>query len=435
MIVLSLAAKSLRSRLLTSTLTLASIALGVALLVGIETVRAGMRESFAGTIRGTDLIVGGRGGTVQLLLSSVFGIGSPPASVSRAEYEKWRAHAAVAWTIPYALGDSHHGFRVIGTTDDFYRHYRFRRTGRVTFAEGRVPTSDREVAIGSDVARERGYAVGDTLAMTHGLIGTGIMDHEQHPFTVSGVLAPTFTPIDRALYVTLDGVIAMHEDVGGAPAGPLAMPGASPPPAVLAMPGASPPPGALGPNEPGPNALSAFFVGTRSRMGTLQLQREINTSREEPLTAAIPGYTLAELWRTIGVAEGGLRVIAAFVVLVSLLGMLVSLYSSLSARRREMAILRAVGAGPRTIVALLVLESGLLSAIGSALGLALVYGLLFAARGPIEARFGLFIPITPPGAVEYGYIAVVVVAGLLIGLVPAVKAYRTSLTDGLSVRA
>jgi putative ABC transport system permease protein len=421
-IVLSLAAKSLRSRLLTSTLTLASIALGVALLVGIETVRAGMRESFAGTIRGTDLIVGGRGGTVQLLLSSVFGIGSPPASVSRAEYEKWRAHPAVAWTIPYALGDSHHGFRVIGTTDDFYRQYRFRRTGRVTFAAGRAPANASEAAIGSDVARERGYAVGDTLAMTHGLIGTGIMDHEQHPFVVSGVLAPTFTPIDRALYVTLDGVIAMHEDAGAA-AGP------------LAMPGASPPPGTLGPNEPGPDALSAFFVGTRSRMGTLQLQREINTSRDEPLTAAIPGYTLAELWRTIGVAEGGLRVIAAFVVLVSLLGMLVSLYSSLSARRREMAILRAVGAGPRAIVALLVLESGLLSAIGSALGLALVYGLLFAARGPIEARFGLFIPITPPGAVEYGYIAVVVVAGLLIGLVPAVKAYRTSLTDGLSVRA
>jgi putative ABC transport system permease protein len=254
------------------------------------------------------------------------------------------------------------------------------------------------------------------------------MDHEQHPFTVAGVLARTFTPIDRALYVTLDGVMAMHEDAPGAPgaAGPLAMPGASPPPGALA---------AFGANEPGPDALSAFFVGTRSRMETLRLQREINTDRDEPLTAAIPGVTLAELWRSIGVAEGGLRVIAAFVVVVSLLGMLVSLYSSLSARRREMAILRAVGAGPRAIVSLLVLESGLLSALGSALGLALVYGLLFAARGAIEARFGLHIPIHAPGAVEYGYVAVVVVAGLLIGLVPAVKAYRNSLADGLSVRA
>jgi putative ABC transport system permease protein len=333
----------------------------------------------------------------------------------------------VAWTIPYALGDSHHGFRVIGTTDDFYRHYRFRRTGRGTFAAGRAPANASEVAVGSDVARTRGYAMGDSLAMTHGMIGSGIMDHEQHPFVVVGLIAPTFTPIDRALYVTLDGVIAMHAGAGAA-AAPLAMPGA-------AMPGASPPPGVANPNEPAPDALSAFFVGTRSRMGTLQLQREINTSRDEPLTAAIPGYTLAELWRTVGVAEGGLRVVAAFVVLVSLLGMLVSLYSALSARRREMAILRAVGAGPRTIVSLLVLESGLLSALGSALGLALVYGLLFAARGAVEARFGLFIPIHAPGAVELGYVGVVVASGLLIGLVPAVKAYRNSLADGLSVRA
>ena len=143
MLVPLLAAKSLRNRLLTSTLTLLSIAFSVALLVGVENVRVGVRESFTNTIRGTDLIVGARGGTLQLLLYAVFGMGSPTMNVSHEAYERWRRHPAVAWTIPYALGDSHRGFRVVGTTDDFYQHYRYRRDGRVTFADGRAPRCRR----------------------------------------------------------------------------------------------------------------------------------------------------------------------------------------------------------------------------------------------------------------------------------------------------
>jgi putative ABC transport system permease protein len=452
MLILHLALKSLRNRALTTVLTLASIALSVTLLVGVENVRAGVRESFSGTIRGTDLIVGARGGTLQLLLSSVFGIGQPAGSVDWATYQRWAAHPAVRWTIPISLGDSHRGFRVIGTSDAFFEHFRFRRDQQVTLAAGERFADEHDVVIGAEVAERLGYAVGDSVIIAHGLADIGASDHEQHPFVISGIIARTFTPIDRAVYVTLEGIEAMHEEPGeaGPPAmpgamppampgaTPPAMPGASPPP-VLAMPGAEPPPGAFdflqGEAVPGqPQLISAFFVGTKNRMESLNVQREINTDRAEPLTAVIPGVALAELWQGIGNAEIGLKVVAGFTVLIGLTGMLVALYSSLESRRREMAILRAVGAGPRTIVSLLVLESGVLAALGSAIGIALVYLSLVLAQGPVEQRFGLYVPIRPLGATEWTYVAVVVVAGFLVGVIPALKAYRTSLVDGLSPR-
>ena len=525
--ILRLALTSLRSRLLTTSLTVASIALSVTLLVGIENVRAGVRDSFAGTIRGVDLIVGARGGTLQVLLSSVFGIGSPAGSVKLSTMERWKAHPAVKWVVPYSLGDSHRGFRVVGTTPEFYERYRFRKDGRIVFVSGRAAVADTEVVIGSEAAEKLGYRIGSPVVVVHGLRDIGTSSHEAHPFTVVGILGRTFTPIDRSVYVTLEGIEAMHAEEAGVagsstasaegaggrvsggrgqgetapeptaqrsakaaaiiaankqraaamapPAGtPLVMPGAEPPPGTpLVMPGASPPPGTplvMPGAEPPPSALpevraapveqkaatkdvvpapveaepthdhgddqiTAFFVGTKNRFEALMLQREMNTDLVEPLTAVIPGVALGELWQNIGSAEVGLRVIAIFAVAIGLTGMLVALYSSLEARRREMAILRAVGAGPRMIISLLVLESGLLALLGCIIGVAAVYIGLFLAQGPIEQRFGLHLALHPLRATEWTYLAVVMGAGVVIGFVPAWKAYRTSLVDGLSPRA
>jgi putative ABC transport system permease protein len=437
--ILQLAAKSLRNRLLTSVLTVVSIAFSVALLVGVENVRSGMRESFSNTISRTDLIVGARGGSLQLLLYSVFGLGSPTNNISYATYAELRDHPAVAWTIPYSLGDSHRGFRVIGTTDAFYEHYRFRGERRPELAEGRAAATEREVVLGAETARRLGYALGDRIALSHGIGSVSFIGHDEHPFEVVGVLRPSFTPIDRALFVTLEGVDAVHEgwEDGAPPMGAgLDFSGGLPDDGhghsaahTPAEPGAA---AAEGPREIG--QITSFFVGTRSRMDALRLQREINTWQDEALMAVLPGVALAEMWRTVGYAEDGLKIVSAFVVVVGLLGMLVALYTSLNARRREMAILRAVGAGPRRIVALLVLESGLMAAAGAAAGVAIVYLLLWLGQGPVEARFGLFMPIRPLGTTEYLYLAAVVVAGFLIGLVPALRAYHNSLADGLGVR-
>jgi len=423
MLTASLAVKSLRNRLLTTALTVVSIALSMALLVGVENVRTGVRESFSQTISQTDLIVGSRGGSAQLLLYSVFGLGSPTSGLSWETYERIRAHPAVAWTIPYSLGDSHAGFRVIGTTDDFYEHYRYRDARNVAFAEGRAPASDHEVVVGAEVAERLGYAVGYKLALSHGMGPMSFVTHDEHPFEVVGVLAETFTPIDRALYVTLEGIEAMHEGFDGGGAAMIGFGGG---------PDGGPPATSAAEDEGG--MITSFFVGTRSRLDALQLQREINTFEEEPMTAVLPGIALAEMWRTIGYAEDALAIVTLFVVVVGLLGMIVSLYTSLNERRREMAILRAVGAGRGRIVGLLVLESGLLATIGCALGVALVYGLLAIGQGMVERNFGLYVPIRPLGRTELAYIGVVIGAGFLLGLIPALKAYRNALVDGLSVR-
>ena len=230
----------------------------------------------------------------------------------------------------------------------------------------------------------------------------------------------TFTPVDRAIYVTLEGISAIHMgwETGAPP-----MPGEGvEAEEVLAM------------EEIPVSQITSFFLGAESRAQTLQLQRDIATDEDEPLTAAIPGLALSEMWRAIGYAEDGLRVISAFVVLVGILGMLVSIYTSLEARRREMAILRALGAGPSKIVALLVLEAGMLALVGALLGVAFVYAGLALAQPWIEGRFGLLIPIRPLDTVQLTYLGAVVVLGVIAGLVPAVKAYRTALHDGLSVR-
>lgn len=473
MLTLQLALRSLRNRRLTTILTIMSIALSVSLLVGVETVRRGIRESFAGTIRGTDLIVGARGGSQQLLLSSIFGLGAPSGAIEWSTYQRWSHHPAVAWTIPISLGDSYYGYRVVGTTSAFFEHYKYRNDGRVTAAEGHLLVGDRDVVIGIEVAKTHKLALGSKVVLTHGLRGTGISDHEEHPFTVVGILGRTSTPVDRSLFITLEGIEGMHEGMpqdspnGWAqpkfaplqrpgssaptapPAGsPTVMPGAEPPPSPAATPAVTTMPGATQP-PPSPAAqpvqaadahadhnhkLTAFLLGTKARAASLMLQRQMNTDRVEPLTAILPAVALTELWHAIGYAEDGARIITAAVLLVGLLGMLVALYSTLQERRREMAILRSLGAGPGRIAALLVLESGLLAFVGAVVGVALVYGLLFVGQGLAEEHFGVYIPITAPQTLEWFYLVGVVVAGILVGLVPAWRAYRNTLQDGLTIR-
>jgi putative ABC transport system permease protein len=180
--------------------------------------------------------------------------------------------------------------------------------------------------------------------------------------------------------------------------------------------------------------ITAFFLRARSRVQTLGLQREITTFPEESLLAVIPGVALSELWAGIGYGEQVLKVVALFVVIVGLLGMLMALYTSLNERRREIAILRAVGVGPVKVIGMLILESGLLTFVGTALGVGLIYGLVLVLQPYIEQQFGLHIPLRPLTLTEYRYLAAVVGGGIAVGLIPAWKAYRNALSDGLSVR-
>jgi putative ABC transport system permease protein len=416
---LSLAAKSLWNRRLTTILTAASIALSVALLLSVERVRAGARDGFSNTISRTDLIVGARGGPVQLLLYSVFRMGNATNNISWESYSRYANHPAVQWTIPMSLGDSHRGFRVVATSGAFYEHYRFRGDRSIAFASGQVPVGVFDVALGADVARELGYGLGERIIVSHGTEEVAFYKHDDKPFAIVGILEKTGTPVDRSVYVTLEGMEAIHADwTDGAPPAP----------------GQATPASAMSAEQLQPKVITAFLVGLKSRAAVLSFQREVNVDESEPLMGIIPGVTLNELWRTIAYAEDGLRVVSAFVVLVGLLGMLVTLYTAVNERRREMAILRAVGARPRTLVGLLVMESWALGTAGALAGIGLMYAVFLIVRPYVEREFGLLLPLSALSPYEWAIVGGVSALALVVGFVPALRAYRNSLADGLVTR-
>jgi putative ABC transport system permease protein len=186
--------------------------------------------------------------------------------------------------------------------------------------------------------------------------------------------------------------------------------------------------------ELAPDAISAFLVGTKSRIDTLNLKTYVDDYQDEPLTAIIPGMALSELWQGIGYAESTLKAVSSFVVLVGLLCMLIAIYNSLNERRREMAILRSVGAGPKVIFMLLITEAFLLSGLGILFGIICLFGLVIGLQSFLEAEIGLYLPLTSFSALEGLYILGILFLALVMAIVPAFTAYRQSLHDGLVIR-
>lgn len=418
MIVPRLALQSLRNRALTASLTVLAIAVSVMLLLGVEKVRNGARQSFADTISGTDLIVGARSGSIQLLLYSVFRIGNATNNITWKSYKDIAERPEVAWIVPLSLGDSHHGFRVLGTTPDYFEHYKYRRGKKLAFAQGEPFDDLFDAVIGADVAEALGYKVGDPIVVAHGLGSVSFVEHADKPFRVSGILAKTGTPVDRTVHVSLEGIEAIHADwQNGMP-----------------QPGQTLSADEVRQMDLAPKAVTAALVGLKSKLATFKLQRMINQYRPEPLSAIIPGAALQELWALVGTAETALAVVSAMVVATALLGMVTMILTTLNERRREMAILRSVGARPTTVLGLLATEAGVLTLAGVMLGAAMLYASLGIMQPYVDRAYGLHIAIDPPSQRELLTLAAIVVAGFLAGLLPALRAYRLSLADGMTVR-
>ncbi|WP_372802513.1 ABC transporter permease [Paracoccus seriniphilus] len=414
--ILRLAIGSLLARALTVGMTVLAIALSVALFLGVEKVRTGARASFADTISGTDLIVGARSGSVQLLLYSVFRIGNATNNVTWESYQDIAARPEVDWIVPISLGDSHRQFRVMGTTQAFFEHYRYRGGRSLDIPTGHGLDDLYDAVIGADVAATLGYEVGDPIIVSHGL--ASFTAHDDQPFRVAGIIAKTGTPVDRTVIVSLEAIEAIHVDwQSGAH-----IPGQTTPVEVIRT------------MDLTPSAVTAALVGVRSRLQIFSLQRWINEYPEEPLLAVLPGVALGELWQIVGVAETALMAVSVMVVVTALLGMMAMIFSSLNERRREMAIWRAMGARPATILGLLVLEAMLMAAAGAALGVAILYLGLVLVQPWIDTAFGIWLPINPPAAREAWVLATVIAAAGLASLLPAIRAYRLSLADGMMVR-
>jgi putative ABC transport system permease protein len=418
MIVVRLALHSLMNRWLTALLTVAAIAVSVMLLVGVDKVRKGARESFAGTISGTDLIVGARSGPLQLLLYSVFRIGNATNNITWKTYQEVAQHPDIAWIVPLSLGDSHRGFRVLGTSADYFQRYRYRGGQALAFAQGGPFADLYDAVIGADVAASLGYGIGNSIVIGHGLGSVSFLEHEDKPFRVAGILAKTGTPVDRTVHVSLQAIEAIHVDwQQGAP-----------------VPGQTVAAEAVRSLDLTPKEITAALVGLKSKLAIFRVQREIADYPDEPLSAVLPGAALQELWSLVGLAETALSIVAAMVVATALIGMVTMILTTLNERRREMAILRAVGARPSTILGLMTAEAGLLTAAGVLLGAILVYAALAGLRPAIDAMYGLYLPVAAPDAAEVATLATIVLAGFIAGLLPAAIAYRQSLADGMSVR-
>ena len=415
MILIRLAWQSLLSRRVTVGLTVFAIALSVALFLGVEKVRTGAKASFADTISGTDLIVGARSGGVQLLLYSVFRVGNATNNVTWESYQDIAARPEVDWIVPMSLGDSHRGFRVLGTTSAFFDRYRYRGGRGLGYAAG-DPFGDLfDAVLGADVAARLGYALGDEIVVAHGI--ASFTEHDDKPFRVSGIIEKTGTPVDRTVFVSLEAIEAIHVDWQG---------GGRARERVNAD--------EVRQMELQPQAVTAALIGVKSRLQIFGLQRWVNEYPEEPLLAILPGVALGELWDIIGVAETALVGVSAMVVVTALLGMAAMIFSGLNERRREMAILRAIGARPWTILALLMTEAVLMSVAAVLIGLCLLYTGMFFARSYIDAAFGLYLEIGAPTGREAAVLGLVILAGMVVSLAPALRAYRLSLTDGMQVR-
>lgn len=417
MILLRIVLKSAWHRRTSLLLTILSIAISVSLLLGVDKIRKEAKNSFINTISKTDLIVGARSGPTNLLLYSVFHIGNATNNVTWESYEDIKTSEEVAWSVPISLGDSHRGFRVMGTNVDYFVHYQYGQDQGLEFGLGQPFDDLYDTVIGADVAQALDYQLGTEIIIAHGLVSTDFSAHDDKPFVVTGILAKTGTPVDRTVLVSLEAIEAIHIDWQGGARSGLQVSAEQARKFDLQ-----------------PKAITAFMVGLTNRINTFRLQRTISEYEEEPLMAIIPGATLAELWQTISVFEQVLLVISGFVLIAGLLGMLTMLLSTLNERRREMAVLRAVGAHPYHIIILFVLETVFIVFVGYLVGMGILYLLLVLAQPLLVEYYGVNIAITSPDAQQWLLCAIVLLLSVFVSLVPGLIAYRRSLQDGLAIK-
>jgi putative ABC transport system permease protein len=420
MIILRLAWESIMNRKFTTLLTILSIAVSTSLLIGVDKTRKSARASFINTISGTDLVVGARTGGIQLLLYSVFHIGDATANVTWRTVQDIKKRREVKWVVPIALGDSHQGYRVVGTSREYFEKFKYRRNIPLRFMEGKKFSDLFDAVIGADVARSLNYKIGDKIVLAHGTGPISIgQDHGDTPFQISGILESTGTPVDRAVHVSMEAIEAIHV---GWETGAFSNRNNKKSPEKLRKMNLT------------PKSVTALYVGLKSRMLTFSLQRWINTYIQEPITAILPGVIFGQLWSMIGNVETALLIISIMVVFTAILGMIITILASLNERRREMAILRSIGAKPIQVFLLFSAEATTIAFLGVLIGFCALYAILFFIQPYIENLTGLYLEITAPEWNEILLMITIVGAAILASVVPALRAYKTSLSDGLMIR-
>jgi putative ABC transport system permease protein len=312
---------------------------------------------------------------------------------------------------------------VLATTPGYFEHFRYGGRQPLQMAQGRAFSGDLpglyEVVLGAEVARALGYRLGDRITLSHGSGEMPGTEHADKPFSVVGILQPTGTPVDRTLHISLQAMEAIHLDwVAGVP-----------------LPGQRVSAEQARAADLEPKQVTAALLGLKNRAAVFSVQREVADYEAEPLMAVLPGVALDELWNVVGAGERALLAISAMVAVVSLAGLIAVVLAGLNERRRELAVLRAVGAAPRHVLLMLAAEGGIVTLLGVLLGVAAVAAAVMLAAPWLQAQYGIVLTLAAPSAAQWGLLGAVLAAGFAASLVPGWRAYRLSLADGLSPRA
>ena len=433
--------QSAQSRRLALSMVVFSIGLSAALLMTVQQIRTDARASFSQAVGGVDLIVGPRGSATDLLLYSLFQVGRPTRNIDAEVLDQVQNLAMVDWAIPLQLGDSYRGFAVWGTTPLLFA--RMKSQGQsLRFAQGRsfdhAATADDpqravyEVVLGAQAAARFGHALGDRLVVTHGSGNALDQDHADQPFTVVGILAPTGAPIDRAVIISVQGFEALHQGWGQG-----AFSGFRPGMALGSgragqSSGATDAPKTVDLSDLRAQSHTALLVGLTSRLQIFQARDAIEALPGPALMAVMPGVTLDELWQSIALIENTLTILTAMVALTGLLSIAAVLMVSMSGRRRELAVLRALGMSPRGLMGLALAESFWVGLAGIVLGLLLHQLGLWMLADWLRLQFGLSVQLGVPSMTSWSLLLGLLSAAVVAGLLPAVRAYRLSLADGLN---
>ena len=413
---LKLTFNSLYARLLTVGMTVFAISLSLMLYMSVEKLRTSAYTSFTDTISQTDLIVGARTSSVQLLLYSVFRIGNATNNITWESYEDVINKKEVAWSVPISLGDSHKGFRVMGTNNEFFKRYKFRGGQSIELEQGNNLDDLYDVIIGAGVAEKLNYSVGTPLIVSHGL--QSFSDHDDQPFKVSGILAKTGTPVDNTVIVSLEAIEAIHVDWST---------GAK-------IPGQITPVEEIRQMDLSPKNITAALIGVNSKLQIFQLQRWINEYPEESLSSILPGVALQELWRIVGVVENLLLGISVTVIFTTLIGMTAIIFSSLNERRREMAIWRAMGASPKVVIGLLMLEAFIISVMSIIVSTVMLFLTLYVLQPWIDNTYGILVNIETLAVKDIYIFMLFILSASLVSLIPAIRAYWFSINDGMTIK-
>jgi putative ABC transport system permease protein len=381
-----------RRRPLATLLVVIMLALGVATIALTLLITRELEARLTRDAAGIDLVVGAKGSPLQIVLAGVYHADVPPGNIPLAAIETLRRNPLVAQVIPLALGDSFHGTRIVGTEPELVAHY------GGTLERGELWSLPLDAVLGSDVARTSQLRVGDRFEGSHGLAAGG-GQHAEARYTVTGVLAPTGTVLDRLILTSVASVWAVHEH-------------------------------ARDDSAPAQREVTLALVKYRTPLAAVSLPRTID--KETMLVAASPAYEMARLLTVFGAGIDLVRVFAYLLVAASALMLFTALAQTLDERRYDLAIMRALGASRGQVATVLLAESLFLAIAGAALGLAIAHvaaaaiGWWLPQAAPLSAAALRFLP-------EEGFVvATALAAGIIAALWPAWRAYRLDVAATLA---